>query len=53
MKRSLAETVLGLVVVVIAGTFLWYSIKTADVTAAEGYIITADFANVGGLKSGD
>lgn len=54
MKRSLAETVLGFVVVLIAGTFLAYSIKTADVgTATDGYTITADFAGVGGLQPGD
>lgn len=54
MKRSLAETVLGLVVVLIAGTFLWYSLETADIsTAPDGYNITADFAGVGGLKAGD
>ncbi|MGH1375118.1 MAG: outer membrane lipid asymmetry maintenance protein MlaD [Alphaproteobacteria bacterium] len=53
MKRSIAETILGAVVVAIAGLFLVYSIETADVGAVEGYNITADFASVGGLKAGD
>lgn len=53
MKRSLAETVLGFVVVCVASAFLVYSIKTADVGATDGYNITADFSSVGGLKPGD
>ncbi len=53
MKRSVAETILGAVVVVAAGLFLTYSIEIADVGASDGYNITADFSNVGGLKSGD
>ncbi len=53
MKRSLAETVLGAVVVCVAGAFLAFSIKTADVGATDGYSITADFSSVGGLKPGD
>ncbi len=53
MKRSVAETVLGAVVVIVAGVFLTYSVKTADVGHSDGYIITADFSSIGGLKSGD
>ncbi len=53
MKRSVAETVLGAIVIIAAGTFLTYSIKTADVATTDGYTITADFSSVGGLKAGD
>ncbi len=53
MKRSIAETILGLVVIIAAGLFLTYSIKTADVGAADGYTVTADFSNIGGLMIGD
>ena len=53
MKRSVAETLLGAFVVLVAGFFLTYSIKTADVGSTGGYNITADFSGVGGLKSGD
>jgi phospholipid/cholesterol/gamma-HCH transport system substrate-binding protein len=56
MKRSLPETVLGAVVVLVAGAFLTYSYRVADVGAgsgAEGYTLTADFSSVGGLKPGD
>ncbi|MBI1301289.1 MAG: outer membrane lipid asymmetry maintenance protein MlaD [Alphaproteobacteria bacterium] len=53
MKRSLAETILGAVVILVAGLFLVYGIKTADIDTEAGYKITADFTNVGGLKAGD
>lgn len=53
MKRSIAETILGAVVIIAAGSFLMYSIEIADVAKTDGYNITADFSNVGGLKSGD
>lgn len=53
MKRSLVETILGAVVLLAAGLFLLYSIKTADIADTDGYEVTADFSNVGGLKPGD
>ncbi|MFP4097333.1 MAG: outer membrane lipid asymmetry maintenance protein MlaD [Alphaproteobacteria bacterium] len=53
MKRSLAETILGAVVLLAAGSFLIYSIKTADIAETSGYEVTADFSNIGGLKPGD
>ncbi|MCB1784398.1 MAG: outer membrane lipid asymmetry maintenance protein MlaD [Alphaproteobacteria bacterium] len=53
MKRSIAETVLGGFVLLVAGGFLTYSYKTADIGAVQGYEVTADFSSVGGLKPGD
>lgn len=53
MKRSLAETILGAVVICVAIAFLVYSVKTADVGTSDGYVVTADFSSVGGLKPGD
>ncbi len=53
MKRSIAETVLGAVVIAVAGFFLMYSIETANVASTNGYNVTADFSSVGGLKAGD
>ncbi len=53
MKRSIAETILGAVVIVAAGLFLTYGLKVADVGASDGYDIIADFSSVGGLKAGD
>ncbi len=53
MKRSTIETVLGAVVLFIAGFFLVFSYKTANVGAVDGYSLTADFAETGGLSVGD
>ncbi len=53
MKRSIAETILGAVVVLAAVLFLSYSYKTAEVGSASGYPVVADFSSVGGLKAGD
>lgn len=53
MKRSIAETVLGAVVLLVAGAFLTYSYKTADIGNTDGYEVTADFSGIGGLKPGD
>ena len=53
MKRSVIETVLGAVVLAVAGIFLAFSYKTADVGAVDGYDLSADFSGIGGLKAGD
>ncbi len=53
MKRSVIETVLGAVVLFVAGLFLFYSYKTADVSTVDGYEVTADFSGIGGLNVGD
>ena len=53
MKRSVIETVLGAVVLLVAGVFLFYSYKTANVKSVSGYEVTADFSGIGGLSIGD
>lgn len=53
MKRSVIETVLGAVVLLIAGVFLVFSYNTADVKKVSGYEITANFSGIGGLTVGD
>lgn len=53
MKRSVTETVLGAIVLLIAGLFLSYSYKVANLSTQDTYPITADFASTGGLKPGD
>lgn len=53
MKRSVIETVLGAVVLFIAGFFLVFSYRTANVGAVEGYEVFAEFPGIGGLKPGD
>ncbi len=53
MTRSVIETVLGAVVLLVAAVFLMFSYKTANVATGDGYEITADFSGIGGLKTGD
>jgi phospholipid/cholesterol/gamma-HCH transport system substrate-binding protein len=53
MQRSVIETVLGAVVLFIAGFFLIFSYNTANVKSVKGYEVTADFSGIGGLAAGD
>lgn len=54
MRESIAETLIGAVVVAVAGVFLWYALATgADAPATGGrYDVTARFNNVGGISRG-
>lgn len=52
MGRSLVETVMGAVVLLVAVVFLGVAYETAQVKAVEGYEITAAFYKIGGLKQG-
>lgn len=54
MKRSIIETALGALVIVVAVVFLTFSYRTANVSAGSGgYEIIANFSGIGGLKPGD
>ncbi len=53
MKRSIIETVLGAVVLFVAGFFLVFSYNTANIKKVSGYEVTADFSGIGGLSVGD
>lgn len=53
MKRSVIETILGAVVLVVAGLFLAFGYRTANIGSDGGYEITADFSGIGGLGIGD
>lgn len=53
MKRSLVETILGAVVVLVAVLFFVFSYNTAEVGAVSGYELTADFTDIGGIRVGD
>ncbi|GJL85831.1 MAG: outer membrane lipid asymmetry maintenance protein MlaD [Micavibrio sp.] len=54
MKRSVVETVLGAVVLLVAGIFLVFSYDKGNVgVGSGGYEITADFSSIGGLAAGD
>lgn len=54
MKRSFIETIIGALVIVVAGLFLSFSYTTANVGAGSGgYEVSAMFSGIGGLKAGD
>lgn len=53
MKRSTVETLLGALVLAVAATFFFYSYDVGGVSTPSGYKVTADFSEIGGLKSGD
>ena len=52
MHRSLAETVMGAVVLIVAGVFLYFFITTAQIQTVQGYTVSARFGNIGGLQAG-
>lgn len=52
MKRNPIETVLGAVVLLVAGMFLSLAYSTAQIGASEGYKVEATFLKVGGLQIG-
>lgn len=52
MRRNVIETVLGGVVLVVAGFFLAFAYKSADLRRVEGYEVTANFSSIAGLSAG-
>lgn len=52
MGRSIFETVLGAVVLVIAGVFMTFAYSSADFQKVKGYTVAANFPMVDGLKEG-
>lgn len=52
MKRSLVETFLGAVVIVVAVGFIVFALQATEVGAVEGYTLKAQFLKVGGLEVG-
>ena len=52
MGKNLVETVIGAVVLIIAGSFFGFAYVTADVATVEGYDVTARFNKVDGLPNG-
>ena len=53
MKRSVIETLLGAVVLLVAGMFLFYGLKAGSARREGGTNIFATFSTVGGLNAGD
>lgn len=52
MKRNVIETVLGAVVLLVAGVFLAFAYSSADLRPVAGYRITARFNAIDGLTVG-
>lgn len=52
MGRNLIETIMGLVVLVVAGFFLVFAFGHANLKQVTGYALSAQFASVGGLPVG-
>lgn len=52
MRRNAVETVLGAVVLLVAGMFVYFAYTTAQVRTVNGYPVKANFFKIGGLTSG-
>lgn len=52
MKRNAVETMLGAVVLLVAGMFVYFAYTTAQVQTVKGYNIKANFFKIGGLTTG-
>lgn len=52
MGRNVIETVLGAVVLLVAGLFMAFAFKSADLKKVQGYGVTALFQRADGLKNG-
>jgi phospholipid/cholesterol/gamma-HCH transport system substrate-binding protein len=52
VKRNIIETVLGAVVLIVAGLFLAFAYSTTDIGPVTGYTVTARFNAIDGLTEG-
>lgn len=52
MERNLVETIMGAVVLAVAGLFVYFAYSTAQIRSVAGYELTARFSRVGGLTTG-
>lgn len=52
MGRNPLETIMGAVVLIVAGLFLTFAYRTADLGEVRGYPVVATFTKVGGLSTG-
>ncbi|MBT3238127.1 MAG: outer membrane lipid asymmetry maintenance protein MlaD [Rhodospirillaceae bacterium] len=52
MGRNAIETVLGAVVLLVAGMFVYFAYTSAEVQAVKGYEVNAAFYKIGGLNKG-
>ena len=52
MKNNVIETILGGVVLIVAGLFISFAVSTADLNKVHGYNVTANFTNIDGITEG-
>jgi len=50
--RNIVETIVGALVLVVAGAFVFYAFAKSDRTGPDGYEIAARFGRIDGLKRG-
>ena len=53
MTRNTIETVMGAVVLIVAGVFLWMAHAVTNIQSSGGLILKAEFGAIGGLNIGD
>lgn len=52
MQRNIVETILGAVVLLVAGGFVFFFYRNTDIKPATGYELTAEFSQINGLETG-
>lgn len=52
MGRNAIETVLGALVIMVAALFMAFAYSSSDLQKVQGYVVTANFPMVDGLKEG-
>ncbi len=52
MGKNAIETVMGTVVLMVAGMFLFFAYSSAEVKSVRGYEVSAAFYKIGGLNKG-
>ena len=52
MGRNIVETIVGALVLLVAGAFVFYAFAKSDRTGPDGYEVVARFGRIDGLKRG-
>jgi len=52
MNKRPVETIMGIVVIVIAALFMFFAYRVSDLQVVKGYTVSAHFLKVGGLTIG-
>lgn len=53
MSRNTIETVMGAVVLLVAGVFLWVAYSVTNIQSSDGLELSAEFGAIGSLNIGD